>query len=224
MALKDKKAKKQKRRPKKEQKPSYLGKVVILDGKRQIDRRTGLNRDIPAMGGAGGSQNLLATLAARPPISAQGPPIQTPDQFKLAEDIKGIRSEQASIKKEQAGIAEEIGIQAEERKRKERSDKGVARGPYKLKASGQELMTSEGEEPKSVFIPASPMPTENAAVPGKIRGKPGPKPKGQAAMTGGMQAGGEAQSIYEPALSAEGMPTSLVGDADATGAPQPPKI
>lgn len=132
MALKDtkgKKSKKMKARPKKEKKPSMLGKVVILDGKREIDRRTGMNRDIP-MGGAGGSSNLMSNLVGRG--LAVGPPqpsIQTPDQFKLAEDIKGIRSEQASIKQEQSGIAQEVAIQAEERKRKERSDKGKIRGP-----------------------------------------------------------------------------------------------
>jgi hypothetical protein len=132
MALKDmkgKKSKKMKARPKKEKKPSMLGKIVVLDGKREMITRTGMNRDIP-MGGAGGSSNLMANLVRQG--LAVGPPqpsIQTPDQFKLAEDIKGIRSEQASIKQEQSGIAKEVSIQAEERKRKERSDKGKIRGP-----------------------------------------------------------------------------------------------
>lgn len=124
---KDMKGKKLKKRPPKKLRSSLLGKVVVLDGKREIDRRTGMNRDIP-MGGAGGSSNLMSNLVGRG--LAVGPPqpsIQTPDQFKLAEDIKGIRSEQASIKQEQSGIAEEIAIQKKERK--ERSDKGKIRGP-----------------------------------------------------------------------------------------------
>jgi hypothetical protein len=128
MAIKGMKAKKPKglkRRPRKLKKESLLGKVVVLDGKREIDKRTGMNRDIP-MGGAGGSSNLMSNLVGRG--LAVGPPqpsIQTPDQFKLAQDITAIKTQQADIKQEQAGIAEEIAIQKKERK--ERSDKGKPR-------------------------------------------------------------------------------------------------
>jgi len=125
--MKAKKPKGLKRRPRKLKKESLLGKVVVLDGKREIDKRTGMNRDIP-MGGAGGSSNLMANLVRQG--LAVGPPqpsIQTPDQFKLAQDISSIRTQQADIKQEQAGIAEEIAIQKKERK--ERSDKGKVRGP-----------------------------------------------------------------------------------------------
>lgn len=149
MALKDmkgKKSKKLKSRPKREKRPSMLGKVVVLDGKMAIDRRTGLNRDIP-MGHGGGSSNLMANLARQGlAVSQPQPSIQTPDQFKLAQDITTIKSQQAdiqqagaSIAKEQASIKQELGAQAEERKRKERSDKGVLRGP-RVKLSGPEKM------------------------------------------------------------------------------------
>lgn len=120
MAIKDnikgKKPKGLKRRPRKLKKEKLVGKVVVLDGKREMDKRTGMNRDIP-MGGAGGSSNLMSNLVGRG--LAVGPPqpsIQTPDQFKLAQDITSIKSQQADIKKEQAGIAEQIGIQRKEKR------------------------------------------------------------------------------------------------------------
>ena len=125
--MKGKKPKGLKRRPRKLKKEKLVGKVVVLDGKREMISRTGMNRDIP-MGGAGGSSNLMSNLVGRGlAVSQPQALIQTPDQFKLAEDIKGIRSEQAVIKQEQSGIAEEIAIQKKERK--ERSDKGKIRGP-----------------------------------------------------------------------------------------------
>jgi IMP dehydrogenase/GMP reductase len=77
--------------------------------------KTGMNRDIP-MGGAGGSQNLIANLLASRQAQPSAQVIQTPDQFKLAQDIKAIRTEQADI-------AEEVAIQKKERK--DRSDKGT---------------------------------------------------------------------------------------------------
>lgn len=230
MALKDKKAKK-KRRPKPAKKPSYLGKVVKLDGTAQMFRGTGLNRDIPPMGGAGGSQNLLAALAARPPISGQGYAIQTPDQFNIQQDIK-------SIKQEQTGIAQEVAAQAEERKRKQRSDAGMDRphGPGTgrkapgRKPSGPEILAGEAEAPVKA-AGASALPTTKEALVSKIRANAAEglagaaqrkKAKGQAGLTGQMQAGGEARAEYEPALSTPGLiPTSIVGDADARGAPTP---
>lgn len=51
---------------------------------------TGFNRDIP-MGGAGGSSNLMAALASRPPPPAT--PIQTPDQFQILRE----QSRQAKV-------------------------------------------------------------------------------------------------------------------------------
>lgn len=145
--MKGKKPKGLKRRPKKMKKEKLGGKLVVLDGKREMISRTGMNRDIP-MGGAGGSSNLMSNLVGRG--LAVGPPqpsIQTPDQFKLAQDISSIRTQQADIKeagvsiaKEQAEIKQEL---AEERTRKVRSDKG---GKHKMKASGQEEMTMTAEE------------------------------------------------------------------------------
>jgi hypothetical protein len=93
MALKKDKAKKKKAKPRAKKRMTGL---VVLDGKRQIDRRTGLNRDIPpmTMGGGGGSPNLLQALAMRPAITGQGGfSIQTPDQFKQAQDISTIAEE-----------------------------------------------------------------------------------------------------------------------------------
>ena len=76
--LKDKKKKK---RPKK-----LVGKPFVGVHK------TGMNRDIP-MGGGGGSQNLLANLLASRQ-SQPGQVAQTPDQFKIAQDITSIKAEQ----------------------------------------------------------------------------------------------------------------------------------
>jgi hypothetical protein len=91
MALKKDKAKKKKAKPRAKKRMTGL---VVLDGKRQIDRRTGLNRDIPAMAGGGGSPNLMSALAMRPAITGQGGfSIQTPDQFKQAQDISTIAEE-----------------------------------------------------------------------------------------------------------------------------------
>ena len=147
--MKGKKPKGLKKRPPKKPRSSLLGKVVVLDGKREIDRRTGMNRDIP-MGGAGGSSNLMSNLVGRGlAVSQPQPSIQTPDQFKLAEDIKGIRSEQA-------GIAEEIAIQKKERK--ERSDKGKPR-PRGAKINVATENMPEGAIPttatESVQVPMS---------------------------------------------------------------------
>lgn len=133
--LKDKK--KKKRRPRKLTGKPPAGKQIIPVFK------TGMNRDIP-MGGAGGSQNLIANLLAsrqaQPPASAQV--IQTPDQFKLQQDIK-------SIKTEQADIAEEVAIQKKERKeRKERSDAGTKgiRAPYKKRGLTEEQANAAATE------------------------------------------------------------------------------
>jgi hypothetical protein len=107
MVLKDKKKKKKPRPRRLTGKPSGRLMTPVF--------KTGMNRDIP-MGGAGGSQNLLANLQASRQAQPSAQVIQTPDQFKLAQDIKAIRTEQADI-------AEEVAIQKKERK--ERSDKGT---------------------------------------------------------------------------------------------------
>ena len=48
--MKGKKPKGLKKRPPKKPRSSLLGKVVVLDGKREMVTKTGMNRDIP-MGG-----------------------------------------------------------------------------------------------------------------------------------------------------------------------------
>jgi hypothetical protein len=102
MALKKDKAKKKKPRAKKR-----MTGLVVLDGKRQINRRTGLNRDIP-MGGGGGSPNLMSALAMRPAITGQGGySIQTPDQFKQAQDISNIAEE---VKKQRINIGQPVEL------------------------------------------------------------------------------------------------------------------
>lgn len=133
--LKDKKKKKKPR-------PRRLGSKPFVPV-----FKTGMNRDIP-MGGAGGSQNLIANLLASRQAQPSAQVIQTPDQFKLAQDIKDIKSGQADIKAEQAGIAEEAAIL--KKARKERSDKGTTgiRKVYKTsgnlnKVAGAELPEEE---------------------------------------------------------------------------------
>lgn len=53
--------------------------------------KTGMNRDIP-MGGSGGSPNLLANLLASRQAQP-APAIQTPDVFKVQQDIKSIKED-----------------------------------------------------------------------------------------------------------------------------------
>jgi hypothetical protein len=100
MALKDKKKKKKPR-------PRRLGSKPFVPV-----FKTGMNRDIP-LGGAGGSQNLIANLLASRQAQPSAQVIQTPDQFKLAQDIK-------AIKVEQAAQAEDIKVE-----RKKRWDAGL---------------------------------------------------------------------------------------------------
>ena len=83
MALKDKKKKKKPR-------PRRLGSKPFVPV-----FKTGMNRDIP-LGGAGGSQNLIANLLASRQAQPSAQVIQTPDQFKLAQDIRDIKTEQAA--------------------------------------------------------------------------------------------------------------------------------
>lgn len=101
MALKKDKAKKKKPRAKKR-----MSGLVVLDGKRQINRRTGMNRDIP-MGHGGGSPNLMSVLATRAPTGQGGYTIQTPDQFKQAQDISTIAEE---VKKQRINIGQPVEL------------------------------------------------------------------------------------------------------------------
>ena len=97
MALKQKKQKKkQERKPK--AKPR--GKLFILDGRTPL-AKTAMNRDIPLVMGGGGSPNLMSALAGQQLRPAQAPqPVQTPDAFKVQQDIKDIKRAQVSIGEE----------------------------------------------------------------------------------------------------------------------------
>jgi hypothetical protein len=88
MVLKDKKKKKKPR-------PRRLGSKAFVPV-----FKTGMNRDIP-LGGAGGSQNLIANLLASRQAQPSAQVIQTPDQFKLQQDIRSIKVEQAAQAEEQ---------------------------------------------------------------------------------------------------------------------------
>jgi len=89
MVLKDKKKKKKPR-------PRRLGSKAFVPA-----FKTGMNRDIP-LGGAGGSQNLIANLLASRQAQPSAQVIQTPDQFKLQQDIRDIKEEQKVEKKRNA--------------------------------------------------------------------------------------------------------------------------
>lgn len=97
MALKQKKQKKkQERKPK--AKPR--GKLFILDGRTPL-AKTAMNRDIPLVMGGGGSSNLISALAGQQLRPVQAPqPVQTPDAFKVQQDIKDIKSAQVNIAQE----------------------------------------------------------------------------------------------------------------------------
>lgn len=115
-------------------------KMMIKKGKKKVIRRkkvgmgmvmpqpslpklpTGYNRDIPPLGGMGGSQNLLAALYSRPPpTQAPSMPIQTPDQFQIqrqlaetASVIQDVQAEQKEAKRRgrptDEMIAETLGL------------------------------------------------------------------------------------------------------------------
>ena len=101
---------------------------------------TGMNRDIPAMGGAGGSPNLAAALGRN--IGSYSSQILTPDQMKLQQDVTDIKAqhrmanEGVHIVEGQIVTPEELNAARAEatasaitKLRKERSDKGKLRGP-----------------------------------------------------------------------------------------------
>jgi len=161
--LKDKKKKRKapKRMPKK-----AMGMAPVY--------KTGMNRDIP-MGGAGGSGNLMANLLssrAQAPAAA----IQTPDQFKLAQDIKSIKLEQANIAEEQQAQKRRAnyGLTREENRiRKEAEDRAaeaakeerrrMAEEKYGKKAPSNLKEAAGGEEPKEVKTKASRAASKKAA-------------------------------------------------------------
>lgn len=136
-----------------------------------MQRRTGMNRDIP-LGGGGGSPNLIASLArqAPTPAPATAQVIQTPDQFNIQQDIKQIKAETAEIKTEQAEAKKRAnaGLTREEnRRRKEveeekkqeakRAKFGEKVIPHRDDAtSAQKQMATPQEETKAQTAPLQP--------------------------------------------------------------------
>ena len=254
MALKKDKAKKKKPRAKKR-----MTGLVVLDGKRQINRRTGLNRDIP-MGGGGGSPNLMSALAMRPAITGQGGySIQTPDQFKQAQDISNIAEE---VKKQRINIGQpvELGkvqdltnVEAQRTMFVKPEPKGAGAEPREKQT--QAPMRMQKEQPqrspkqqekqqqqkmKSKSEPTTPMQTEMQPE------RPSPSAINEPSLATPIKSsGGErkylagftppttkfAGGYYAPrnwsgggntaGLPSASAPSSIVGNADATGAGQP---
>lgn len=135
-----------------------------------MQRRTGMNRDIP-LGGGGGSPNLIASLArqAPTPAPATAQVIQTPDQFNIQQDIKQIKAETAEIKTEQARAKRaDAGltrienerrkeVEAEKRQEAKRAKFGEKVIPHRDDAtSTQKQMATQQEETKAQTAPLQP--------------------------------------------------------------------
>ena len=261
MALKKDKAKKKKPRAKKR-----MTGLVVLDGKRQINRRTGLNRDIPPMGGGGGSPNLMSALAMRPPITGQGGfTIQTPDQFKQAQDISAIAEE---VKKQRISIGQpvELGkvedltnVEAQKKVFVKPEPKGAGAEAPKpqtqapMRMQKQQQQQQQQKQPqeqirqKAKSAPTTPMQSQSApttpaksainepSLPTPAQSSGGerkymagysPFVKMGSGYSGSSYAGGMGPRNWLGGAHVAGLaparaPTSLVGDMDATGAPQP---
>lgn len=233
MVKKDR-ARKLKKPPVKKLRKRITG-LVILDGKRQIDRRTGLNRDIPPMGGAGGSPNLLQALATRPAITGQGGfSIQTPDQFKQAQDISTIAEE---VKKQRISIGEPTKLtgkvldltDVEEQKKaftkpepvkmqrpnKEPPLRKQVEKMQEIKTKRDIVSNDLRSQLREKYSPARPpIPARPPTPATPLQEWLGAKSAGGAPrqwVGGGHVAG----------LAPASAPSSIVGNADAMGAPQP---
>jgi hypothetical protein len=228
MALKKDKAKKKKPRAKKR-----MTGLVILDGKRQIDRRTGLNRDIPPMGGGGGSPNLLQALATRPAITGQGGfSIQTPDQFKQAQDISTIAEE---VKKQRISIGEPTKLSG---KIIDLTDvEAQKKSPIKMEPN----MPSPSTPSPMTKVPFGKSMSQYEEMLVKQARLEKAEDEARRTMRSRMQpaqsAGGASREAFVPyvygtprqwlggghvaGLAPASAPSSIVGDADAMGAPQP---
>lgn len=127
---------------------------------------TGANRDIP-MGGAGGSSNLLASLASfRPPPPAT--PIQTPDQFQImreqsrqAKAIDLVVEEQAKQRGRptDAAIAEALGVSVEQI----RAERRAKRMPSAMPLGDVPMSAMAGI--KTEPLPEAPFPEESYLTP-----------------------------------------------------------
>ena len=146
-----KKTKKPKKKPKKivmetsapaSSKGLYKEKETPLRMKQFLGLKygTGMNRDIPAMGGAGGSSNLMSALGRN--VGSYSSQIITPDQMKLQQDVTDIKAQhrmanegvhvvegQIVTPEELNSARAEATAEAITKLRKERSDKGKLRGP-----------------------------------------------------------------------------------------------
>ena len=105
--------KKKDKKMKKERKPRKKKVIKLMTQPSLPKLPTGFNRDLPFGAGGGGSGNLIAAIASRPPTQ----PIQTPDQFSVIQDSR----KAADLLKEV--VTEQVRV------RKERSDKGKKRKP-----------------------------------------------------------------------------------------------
>ena len=146
-----KKAKKPKKKPKKiimeilapaSSKGLHKEKETPLRMKQFLGLKygTGMNRDIPAMGGAGGSSNLMSALGRN--VGSYSSQILTPDQMKLQQDVTDIKSqhrmanEGVHVVEGQIVTPEELNTARTEataeaitKLRKTRTDKGKIYGP-----------------------------------------------------------------------------------------------
>ena len=187
MVLKDKKKKKKPR-------PRRLGSKPFVPV-----FKTGMNRDIP-MGGAGGSQNLIANLLASRQAQPSAQVIQTPDQFKLAQDIK-------DIKVEQAAQAEDIKVE-----RKKRWDAGltIAERDYERIAraarAAEEKAAATGEKRQRNEEASKAQAQSGQAQPA---GKEQYTPFKEAGRTINKSAGGAAKAQDSGAMTIDEPPTYL---------------
>ena len=168
---KAKKAKKPKKKPKKiimeilapaSSKGLHKEKETPLRMKQFLGLKygTGMNRDIPAMGGAGGSSNLAAALGRN--VGSYSSQIITPDQMKLQQDVTDIKSqhrmanEGVHVVEGQIVTPEELNTARTEataeaitKLRKTRIDKGGKRGPNKPRVPPKQN-GMEGDVPGSI--------------------------------------------------------------------------
>ena len=150
--MKERKPKKTKKpkKPKKKPKKISMEMPVSSKGLKESPLRmkqflglkygTGMNRDIPAMGGAGSSSNLMSALGRN--VGSYSSQILTPDQMKLQQDVTDIKAQhrmadqgvhvvegQIVTPEELQSARAEATAEAITKLRKERSDKGKPRGP-----------------------------------------------------------------------------------------------
>lgn len=132
---------------------------------------TGMNRDIPAMGGAGGSPNLMAALGRN--VGSYSSQIITPDQMRLQQDVTDIKAQhrmandgvhvvegQIVTPEELQAARAEATATAITKLRKERSDKGKPRGPRAPPKQGGMAGDVPGSISQLMTPPAGPPPAD----------------------------------------------------------------